>query len=111
MCAVSGIAIATPTQLQEVEAARVVPLSEGGAEDVRNGLSLTQTLHWAFDRGLFGVLPERTIFIPRKVRQMTENAFLLQFEGKPISEATTSGLRVHPDAFRWHIEHLVNQWR
>lgn len=109
-CAVSGIIIATPTMLHEVESAHIVPVSERGSDDVRNGFTLTQTLHWAFDRGLFGVLPNRTIFIPRQVKRMTENAFLKQFESKPITEAKSAAFRVHADAFRWHFENRVKLW-
>ena len=109
-CAISGIDIAAPTKLFEVESAHVVPLSEGGSDDIRNGIALTQTVHWAFDRGLIGVLPDRTIYIPRLVKQMIENAFLKQFEKKRIAEAKTASLKVHPDALRWHFDNKVRQW-
>lgn len=109
-CAVSGIIIATPTLMHEVESAHVVPVGEGGSDDIRNGFTLTQTIHWAFDRGLFGVLPTRKIYIPRQVKRMSENAFLNQFENRQIAEAATQALRVHSDAFRWHFEHKVRPW-
>jgi putative restriction endonuclease len=109
-CAVSGIAIATPSHLYEVESAHVVPLNQGGTDDIRNGLALSQTIHWAFDRGLFGVMPDRKIYIPRKVRDMPTNEFLHQFSGHTIKEAVTQGLRVHPDAFAWHLDTLVRKW-
>lgn len=109
-CAISGIDVATPSSLFEVESAHVVPLSDGGTDDIRNGVALSQTIHWAFDRGLIGVLPDRTIYIPRLVKRMTENAFLKQFEKKPITEAKSASLKVHADAFSWHFEHKVRQW-
>ena len=109
-CCVSGIMIATPTYLYEVEAAHVVPVSEGGTDDIRNGLALAQTLHWAFDRGLFGILPNRTIYLPSKVKAMKDNSFLMHYDGRPIHEAKTAGLRVHADALRWHLENRVKQW-
>lgn len=109
-CAISEIAVATPSALYEVESAHVVPLSEGGTDDIRNGIALAQTVHWAFDRGLIGVLPDRTIYIPRRVKRMKENAFLRQFEKKPIAEARDPGLRVHPDALQWHFENKVRLW-
>ena len=109
-CCVSGIIIATPTNLYEVEAAHVVPVSVRGTDDIRNGLALTQTLHWAFDRGLFGILPNRKVYLPRKVKLMAKNSFLKQFEDKSISEAKTNNLRVHTDALHWHFENRVKQW-
>ena len=109
-CAVSSIDIATPRMIYEVESSHVVPVSEGGSDDLRNGLALTQTLHWAFDKGLFGIRPNRTIYIPRRVRAMQENSFLRQYENQPITEARSQGLRVHADAFRWHFENRVIPW-
>jgi putative restriction endonuclease len=110
LCAISRIALATPSMLHEVEAAHVVPLDAGGTDDIRNGMALTQTIHWAFDHGLMGVRPDRTIYIPRRVKRMKENAFLRQFENKPIAEAQDPALRVHPDALQWHFDRKVKQW-
>jgi len=109
-CAVSGINLATPTMLHEIEAAHVVPVSERGSDDIRNGFALTQTLHWAFDRGLFGIKPDRTVFIPSKVKSMRENDFLRTFEGRKVASARTGSLSVHPSAFEWHLENKVARW-
>ena len=64
----------------------------------------------AFDRGLIGVLPNHTIYIPKRVKLMAENAFLKQFETKPLREAKSGSLKVHPDAFKWHFDNKVKQW-
>lgn len=109
-CAVSGIKITTPGGLHEVEAAHVVPLSDGGMDDIRNGLSLCQTLHWAFDRGLFGINDARRVFIPTPVKEANPNSFLLKFEGRPIFENRIENLCVHPDAFSWHLREKVAVW-
>ena len=109
-CAVSNIGILSPDFQYEVESAHIIPLSEGGTDDIRNGFALTRTLHWAFDRGLFGVLPNRTIYIPRQVKKIQENNYLKQFEKKLINEAKNKNLRVHPDAFYWHFNNRVRQW-
>jgi putative restriction endonuclease len=109
-CCVSGIEIQTPYRLHEVEAAHVVPVTEGGADDVRNGLSLSRTLHWAFDRGLFGIAPDRTVHVARRVMSGTANEFLKQFHGRSIDEARTDDLRAHADALDWHLRHRVRQW-
>lgn len=109
-CAVSGFALSTPAMANEVEAAHIVPISEGGLDDIRNGITLTQTLHWAFDRGLFGVSRDRTIFVPRRAAEIVGNAFIMNFSGRPIREAATPALKAHRDAFEWHMEHRVIQW-
>lgn len=109
-CAISGVIVATPSDAYEVESAHVVPISKGGADDIRNGLSLCQTVHWAFDRGLIGVTTDRKIYLPRRVRLMKQNSFLLQFQSKPVAEANAAQFRVHKDAFAWHFENCVKQW-
>jgi len=109
-CCVTGINLMTPTQMHEVESAHVVPISEGGTDDIRNGIALIQTLHWAFDRGLFGISSRRQVYIPNRILEMPENDFLRQFHGKSISEATTQDFHVHKDALEWHLEHRVRQW-
>jgi putative restriction endonuclease len=109
-CCVSGILVSTPTSFYEAQGAHIVPISEGGTDDIRNGLSLSQTLHWAFDRGLFGVLPDRRIYLPRQVRRMKENSFLKQFLGSGIAEAKTLKYRAHADALAWHFKNRVEKW-
>lgn len=56
------------------------------------------------------MLPSRIVYIPKQVKRMTENAFLRQFDNKPIREAKTEAMRVHSDAFRWHMDNLVQKW-
>lgn len=108
-CAVSGIALATQT-VAEVQAAHVVGLGRGGADEPRNGFTLTGTLHWAFDKGLFGVSDTRRVIVPQRVRSMPANEWLIQFHDKPIIEARKPALRTAPDAFAWHRDNLLVQW-
>lgn len=107
-CAVSDVVLKTPSNLYEVQAAHVVPVSEGGTDDIRNGLALSHTLHWAFDWGLFGVREDRRVYVPRRVRR--RNSFLEELAGKQIAEAQTERLRVHEKAFAWHMKHRVRRW-
>jgi putative restriction endonuclease len=108
-CAISGIALATHA-LAEVQAAHIVPLERGGADEPRNGFTLTGTLHWAFDRGLFGVDNNRRVIVPAQVQAMQENAWLLQFHGHPIREANSATLRAASEAFDWHRTNRLSQW-
>jgi putative restriction endonuclease len=108
-CAVSGIALATQLHA-EAEAAHVIPVGRGGPDEPRNGLTLTGTLHWAFDRGLFGVGENRRVIIPERVRGMQQNAWLVQFHDRPIAEANSVALRTASEAFAWHRANLVARW-
>ena len=106
-CAVSDVVLRTPSNLYEVQAAHVVPVSEGGPDDVRNGFSLSHTLHWAFDCGLFGVRADRTVYVPRRIRR--NNRLLENLAGKRITEARTEHLRVHEKGLC--LAHETSGWQ
>ena len=38
-----------------MEAAHIRPVAQNGPDTVRNGLALSRTVHWMFDRGLISV--------------------------------------------------------
>ena len=47
----------------KMQAAHIRPVAEGGPDVVRNGLALSATAHWMFDRGLISVDDDHTILI------------------------------------------------
>lgn len=106
-CSVSALATQS---LAEAEAAHVIQMGRGGADEPRNGFTLTGTLHWAFDRGLFGIGQDRRVLVPGCVRMRSGNSWLLQFHNKPIVEADVPALRTAPVAFTWHRENLLAHW-
>ncbi|MFQ5437975.1 MAG: HNH endonuclease [Paracoccaceae bacterium] len=57
-CAISGLSLRNGGGKPEVQAAHIRPVEENGSDDVRNGIALSGTLHWMFDRGLISVEPE-----------------------------------------------------
>lgn len=62
-CAVCGANRYAPNGTPAVEAAHIYPKSERGADDVRNGLALCKTHHWAFDVGWFGLRDDDTLVV------------------------------------------------
>jgi len=57
-CAISGLGLKNGGGRPEVQAAHIRPVEDGGNDDVRNGIALSGTLHWMFDRGLIAIEPE-----------------------------------------------------
>jgi putative restriction endonuclease len=106
---VSGISLASRAAF-EVEAAHVVALSDGGADEPRNGFTLTGTLHWAFDQGLFMIGANRRVFVPPQVRGMKANQWLSQFHERPITEAKSKELRTASEAFEVHRKKFSEMW-
>lgn len=65
-CAMSGLQLHNGGGRPEVQAAHIRPVEREGSDSVRNGLALSGTLHWMFDRGLISVADDcETILISR----------------------------------------------
>lgn len=62
-CAVTGIKLINGGGRSEVQAAHIRPVADGGPDSVRNGLALSGTVHWMFDRGLISVDDDYSLLI------------------------------------------------
>ncbi|THK35618.1 restriction endonuclease [Ensifer sp. MPMI2T] len=62
-CAVTGLKLINGGGRSEVQAAHIRPVARGGPDSVRNGLALSGTLHWMFDRGLISVDDDYSLLI------------------------------------------------
>jgi putative restriction endonuclease len=54
-CAMTGLQIINGGGRPEAQAAHIQPVARDGDDSVRNGIALSSTLHWMFDRGLISV--------------------------------------------------------
>ena len=54
-CAVTGLRIVNGGGRAEVQAAHIWPVAEGGPDIVQNGIALSATCHWLFDRHLISL--------------------------------------------------------
>ena len=102
VCAVCGKGFKTPHNKSEIEAAHIVPRRLRGADDVRNGLALCRSHHWAFDEGLFAIEEDRTVLIPEKTMAIDENIELSRLAGRLIREASPVECRAAEEALAWH---------
>lgn len=62
-CAVTGLKLINGGGRSEVQAAHIRPVACGGPDSVRNGLALSGTVHWMFDRGLISVDDDYSLLI------------------------------------------------
>jgi Mrr N-terminal domain/Restriction endonuclease/HNH endonuclease len=54
-CAMTGLRLINGGGRPEVQAAHIQPVASKGPDSVRNGLALSGTVHWMFDRGLISI--------------------------------------------------------
>jgi putative restriction endonuclease len=102
-CAVSGLELRNGGGRPEVEAAHIVPVEERGPDALSNGLALSGTVHWMFDRGLISANDDGTILVSRSSVADDHARRLIRPEGKLLMPSRISD-RPHPSYLRWHRE-------
>jgi putative restriction endonuclease len=103
-CAMSGLRLTNGFGRAEVDAAHIRPVERGGPDIVSNGLALTKTLHWAFDRGLVSATDDGRILtvergMPIELQRILRPDRLLTRPKLPL-------LRPHPAFLSWHRSHV-----
>jgi putative restriction endonuclease len=102
-CAVTGFQIINGGGRAEVAAAHIRPVEANGPDDVRNGIALSGTVHWMFDRGLITFTDGLDIVVSRHVNDQDGVAALINPTGRLIGPIDTSA-RPHPAFLSWHRE-------
>ncbi len=64
-CAMTGLKIVNGGGRSEVQAAHIRPVAANGPDSIRNGLALSGTFHWMFDRGLVSIDDDHTLLVAR----------------------------------------------
>jgi putative restriction endonuclease len=65
-CAMTGIRLINGGGRAEMEAAHIRPVEDKGPDLVRNGIALSRTFHWMFDRGLLSIGNDHKILVAEK---------------------------------------------
>jgi putative restriction endonuclease len=64
-CAITGLRLINGGGRLEVQAAHIQPVASKGPDSVRNGLALSGTAHWMFDRGLISIGDDYKILVAK----------------------------------------------
>lgn len=100
-CAVTGLRIINGGGRPEAQAAHIKPVAEHGSDSVRNGLALSATFHWMFDRFLISVDEDYRILIgptvPDQIRGLVRPS-------QKLLLPSDVGSRPHPYYLRYHRE-------
>ncbi|KAA2317166.1 HNH endonuclease [Pseudooceanicola sediminis] len=107
-CAISGLRLRNGGGRPEVQAAHIRPVERMGSDSVRNGLALSGTLHWMFDRGLVTVAEDMTILVSRNKVPGDVVARLIMPDRK-LSLPADRHNWPHPENLRWHRENIFGQ--
>lgn len=103
-CAVTGWKLINGGGRAEAEAAHIKPVECGGPDGIQNGIALSGTAHWMFDRGLIGFSDELDILVSRQVNDRSGIEAIINPSGKALAPPRVA-LRPHPAFLGWHREH------
>ena len=101
-CAVTGLRLINGGGRPEVQAAHIRSVEADGPDTVRNGIALTGTAHWLFDRGLMTFTDDYHVLlsphgVPHELDKLIRPERSLLLPDAP-------DLRPHPTYLRWHRE-------
>ncbi|MEC9346361.1 MAG: HNH endonuclease [Pseudomonadota bacterium] len=101
-CAVTGLKLINGGGRSEVQAAHIRPVADMGPDSIRNGVALSSTMHWMFDRGLMSLDDDFSILlakdkVPEPVVRMINPERRLILPDRPE-------FRPHPQFLRYHRE-------
>ena len=102
-CAISGLYLRNGGGRPEVQAAHIRSVSHEGPDIVSNGLALSGTLHWMFDRGLISVGEGYEILVSHN-KVPAEARDRLIAPGRTLIRPANPRHHPHPDYLRYHRE-------
>jgi putative restriction endonuclease len=107
-CAVTGLRLINGRGRAEVAAAHIRPVEAKGPDIVSNGVALSGTAHWMFDRGLIGLTDDLEILVSRQVNDQDSVRALINKNGRATEPRRTSD-RPHPHFLQWHRDNCFKQ--
>jgi len=100
-CAITGLKLINGGGRAEVEAAHIKPVEAHGPDIITNGIALSGTAHWMFDRGLISLTDELEVLVSRQVNDARSVWGLVNPERRAIAPANPAK-RPHPSYLAWH---------
>lgn len=107
-CAITGLKLINGMGRAEVAAAHIRPVEASGPDIVSNGIALSGTAHWMFDRGLISLADNLEILISRQTNDLEGVRSVINKTGHALEPRRPSD-RPHPNFLKWHREHCFKQ--
>ena len=100
-CAITGLQLINGGGRAEVEAAHIKPVALGGPDSIRNGIALSGTVHWMFDRGLISLSDDLDLLVSRQVNN-PDQIWALANKSRKVDAPLDPHKRPHPSFLGWH---------
>jgi putative restriction endonuclease len=105
-CAVTGLRIINGGGRSEVQAAHIWGVGEGGPDVVQNGITLSGTVHWLFDRHLISLTNEYRLLVSHN-KVPSELRVLFERQLDRIHLPKDERLWPHPAYIERHRERFI----
>lgn len=107
-CAVTGLKLINGGGRAEVAAAHIRPVEANGPDIVSNGIALSGTAHWMFDRGLIGLSDDLDILVSRQANDPDGIRSFINRTGRALAPMKAHD-RPHPHFLKWHRENCFKR--
>ena len=107
-CAITGLKLINGSGRAEVAAAHIRPVEASGPDIVSNGIALSGTAHWMFDRGIISLADDLEILISRQTNDPEGVRSILNKSGRALAPRRLSD-RPHPHFLKWQREYCFKQ--
>lgn len=102
-CALTGMRLMNGGGRAETQAAHIMSVEAGGSDATVNGIALSGTVHWMFDRGLISLSDGGNILLSRKINDL-EGVTKLLHADRTARLPAKEDHRPHPRFLAWHRE-------
>ncbi|MDZ4761821.1 MAG: HNH endonuclease [Alphaproteobacteria bacterium] len=98
----TGLQIINGGGRAEVQAAHIQSVEYGGSDSVRNGVALSGTAHWMFDRGLISIDDDYSVLVAED--RLPDAAKRLIREERKLILPEREDIRPHRNYLKFHRE-------
>jgi putative restriction endonuclease len=99
-CAMTGLKIINGGGRSEAQAAHIRPVEHHGPDSVRNGIALSGTMHWMFDRGLISIDDDYSLLLARD--RIPDTVSRLLGGNANLIVPNRADLQPHPQFLNYH---------
>jgi putative restriction endonuclease len=107
-CAITGFKFINGHGRAEVEAAHIKSVEAHGPDIITNGIALSGTAHWMFDRGLISLSDELDVLVSRQVNDV-DSVWSFVNGTKRAAMPRNPAHRPHASYLAWHREYCFRQ--
>jgi hypothetical protein len=109
-CAVTGQKFHSPRHV-EADGAHIIGKEVRGTHDPRNGIALSKSAHWAFDRGIFTISDQYEVIVnPKASAASIANFPAIDIDRRKILLPDDRYYRPHAEALIWHKQEVFDRF-